>query len=94
MGKMETLNLDKAALIWRLNLPLDDVTARMNVRQGDSSEVLAKRLFAQLDVTDIESLRRYYSMDFQLFGYSANAYFNPAQRKMYKLLNQNSSTRV
>ena len=81
---METLNLDKAALAWRLNLPLQDCSAKMNVRQGDSSEIMAKKLFAQLDPKAVESLYRYYSMDFQLFDYQAKAYFNESERQLYR----------
>ena len=86
---METLHLDKAALAWRLNLPLEDPSTRLNVQHGDSSERLAKRLFAKLPLKTVQSLRRYYSMDFQLFGYKAQDYFNETQRKMYQEMNEN-----
>ena len=91
---METLNLDKAALAWRLNLPLEDVSAKMNARDGDSSELLAKRLFAELDITSVANLRRYYSMDFQLFGYNAKAYFNETEREKIISEAKNSTTKI
>ena len=74
ISKMETYSEDKARFLKMVGIKEDIREERMNVRGGESIQDKTKSLFKQINKKDLESLKRLYKYDLELFDYDPHFY--------------------
>uniref|UniRef100_A0A182RBE1 Carbohydrate sulfotransferase n=1 Tax=Anopheles funestus TaxID=62324 RepID=A0A182RBE1_ANOFN len=73
--KLETYQQDVETMIKQANLQGIVKLAQINHVRKDSVQTLAMKYFSQLTQEQMDRLYNIYEMDFELFGYSAETYF-------------------
>ena len=74
VGKLENMQEDIHFIGQMAGVELESIST--NPSSGGSTSELAREYFSQLDKDDVEKLYQLYKMDFEMFGYSPDLYFN------------------
>ena len=79
IGKMETFEADRIALKHQFSLPITNLKSKK--QQPEAADVistadLARKLFANVTKLQVKKLYEVYKEDFELFGYSPDAYYS------------------
>ena len=70
---------DKAYLAQKLNLPIEDLDLKANVREGQPTNEVARNWFKELTRIQVRGLFELYQPDFELFGYDLEPYYSIAK---------------
>ena len=77
----KTENMEEDSQIILKNLELNTVLTKTRVTHGEKSESKAKEYYSVIDLETMKKLYAIYEVDFILFGYSADEYFEYAVQK-------------
>ena len=78
VARLENLSQDLAYIGQLAGIEFENIETKNPSRGGSSSE-LAMEYFSEVYKEDVERLYHLYKIDFQLFGYSPDLYFQAAR---------------
>ena len=77
----KTENMEEDSQIILKNLELNTDLTKTHTTKGEKSENKAKEYYSVIDLETMKKLYAIYEVDFILFGYSADEYFEYAVQK-------------
>lgn len=102
--KVETLKRDNDYVIYQAGLeslllkPINEKRIRVKTimnkaKDGKDTKRLLNKYFKQLDKQNLNDLLEIYGIDFEMFGYDSNAYYNMARTDQSNLISERGKTR-